>query len=110
MNKKIRYAVVGLGHISQTAVLPAFKHAENSELAALVTGNPEKEQQLSDRYRVKAYTYDDLETALDKRMSMPFTSLRPTSSIANIPSAQPRPAFTYYARNRWRPHRKTAKR
>jgi len=66
MNKKIRYAVVGLGHISQTAVLPAFKHAENSELAALVTGNPEKEQQLSDRYRVKAYTDDDLETALDK--------------------------------------------
>src|SRR5438874_2445425 len=31
MNKKIRYAVVGLGHISQTAVLPAFKHAENSD-------------------------------------------------------------------------------
>ena len=109
MNKKIRYAVVGLGHISQTAVLPAFKHAENSELAALVTGNPEKEQQLSDRYRVKAYTYDDLETALDKRMSMPFTSLRPTSSIANIPSAPPRPVFTYCARNRWRPHRKIAK-
>jgi hypothetical protein len=33
MNKTIRYAVVGLGHIAQTAVLPAFKHAENSELA-----------------------------------------------------------------------------
>ena len=28
MNKKIRYAVVGLGHITQTAVLPAFKHAK----------------------------------------------------------------------------------
>jgi glucose-fructose oxidoreductase len=40
---KIRYAVIGLGHISQTAVLPAFKHAENSELAALVTGHPEKD-------------------------------------------------------------------
>ena len=65
MNKKIRYAVVGLGHIAQTAVLPAFKHAENSELAALVTGNPEKDQELSARYAVKAYTYDDLETALE---------------------------------------------
>lgn len=33
---KIRYAVVGLGYISQTAVLPAFANAsENSELAAL---------------------------------------------------------------------------
>jgi predicted dehydrogenase len=66
MNKKIRYAVVGLGHIAQTAVLPAFKHAENSELAALVTGNPEKDQELSKHYGVKAYTYDDLETALEK--------------------------------------------
>ena len=66
MNKKIRYAVVGLGHISQTAVLPAFMHAENSELAALVTGNPEKDRELSERYGVKAYTYDDLESALDK--------------------------------------------
>src|SRR5438874_1704181 len=64
MNKKIRYAVVGLGHIAQTAVLPAFKHAENSELAALVTGNPEKDRELSERYSVKAYAYADLENAV----------------------------------------------
>ena len=33
--RKIRYAVVGLGYISQAAVLPAFAHAEeNSELAS----------------------------------------------------------------------------
>ncbi len=69
MKKKIRYAVVGLGHIAQTAVLPAFKHAENSELAALVTGHPEKDRELSERYRVKAYTYDDLENALDKEQA-----------------------------------------
>src|SRR5437867_5382001 len=66
MNNKIRYAIVGLGHIAQTAVLPAFKHAENSELAALVTGNPEKDRELSERYRIKAYRYDDLESALEK--------------------------------------------
>ncbi len=66
MTKKIRYAVVGLGHIAQTAVLPAFKHAENSELAALVTGNPEKDRELSERYRVKTYRYDNLDSALEK--------------------------------------------
>ena len=66
MDKKIRYAVVGLGHIAQTAVLPAFEHAENSELVALVTGSPEKDQELSERYGVKAYTYDDLEIALER--------------------------------------------
>ena len=38
--KQIRYAVVGLGHIAQIAVLPAFKHAHhNSELAALISGS-----------------------------------------------------------------------
>ena len=49
----------------KVAVLPAFEHAENSELAALVTGNPEKDRELSERYAVKAYTYDDFEKAID---------------------------------------------
>lgn len=53
MPAKIRYAVVGLGHISQTAVLPAFRHArKNSTLAALVTGDPEKARVLARRYKV----------------------------------------------------------
>ena len=35
----VRYAVVGLGHIAQAAVLPAFEHAKrNSRLVALVSG------------------------------------------------------------------------
>ena len=35
-SQNIRYAVVGLGHLAQVAVLPAFKNAPNSELAAIV--------------------------------------------------------------------------
>ena len=46
MKKKIRYAVIGLGHIAQTAVLPAFKHAKNSKLVALITGDPKKNREL----------------------------------------------------------------
>jgi len=39
----VRYAVVGLGHIAQVAVLPAFAHARrNSRLAALVSNDPTK--------------------------------------------------------------------
>jgi predicted dehydrogenase len=58
--RKIRYAVVGLGYISQAAVLPAFAHArENSELAALVSGDPEKLESLSKKYNVaRTYTYE----------------------------------------------------
>jgi predicted dehydrogenase len=45
---KIRYAVVGLGHIAQVAVLPAFAHAaRNSVFTALVSDDSEKLRQLS---------------------------------------------------------------
>jgi len=63
--KKIRYAVVGLGHIAQVAVLPAFAHAENSELAALVSDDPEKLEKLGRRYKVKArFSYDRYDECL----------------------------------------------
>jgi predicted dehydrogenase len=50
---RVRYAVIGLGHIAQAAVLPAFKHAqENSAVAALVSGERKKLEVLGRRYRV----------------------------------------------------------
>jgi len=66
MPRKVRYAVVGLGHIAQVAVLPAFAHArENSELAALVSGDPVKREELARRYGVpRACGYDELEDCL----------------------------------------------
>ena len=49
------YAVVGLGHIAQVAVLPAFAHARrNSKLVALVSDDARKRRELSRRYRVDA--------------------------------------------------------
>lgn len=46
---RVRYAVVGLGHIAQAAVLPAFKNAaENSELAALVSDDAGKLRRTTD--------------------------------------------------------------
>lgn len=52
-SRKVRYAVVGLGHIAQAAVLPAFKHAaRNSVLTALVSSDKKKLRELGRRYRV----------------------------------------------------------
>lgn len=61
-SRKVRYAVIGLGHIAQSAVLPAFAHARrNSELAALVSDTPRKLRDLGSRYGVEAlYDYDGL--------------------------------------------------
>ncbi len=57
-----RFAVIGLGHIAQVAVLPAFEHAEGCELAALVSSDAEKLAELGKRYAVEHRgSYDDLE-------------------------------------------------
>ncbi|HEX2197758.1 MAG TPA: Gfo/Idh/MocA family oxidoreductase [Burkholderiales bacterium] len=52
--RQIRYAVVGLGHIAQVAVLPAFGNSRrNSKLAALVSGDPVKLEELGAKYGVE---------------------------------------------------------
>jgi glucose-fructose oxidoreductase len=62
----IRYAVVGLGHIAQVAVLPGFVHArKNSRLTALVSGDRRKLEALSRRHRgVATFTYEQYEECL----------------------------------------------
>jgi predicted dehydrogenase len=63
--KKIRYAVVGLGWFAQSAALPAFAHAENAELVALVSDDPTKLAELSNKYDVQyAYSYEQYEDCL----------------------------------------------
>lgn len=63
--RKIRYAVVGLGYIAQIAVLPAFAHAENAELAALVSDDPVKLTELGERYQVAhRYSYAEYDDCL----------------------------------------------
>ena len=52
---KLRYAVVALGWIVQEDVLPAFVNTENSELAALISGDATKREKLGENYNVPAY-------------------------------------------------------
>ena len=65
--KKIRYAVVGLGYISQVAMLPAFAHArKNSELVALVSDDQKKLSTLGKKYEIKrTYSYEQYEQCLN---------------------------------------------
>ena len=64
--RKVRYAVMGLGNIAQVAVLPAFAHAaENSELVALLSSDEQKLNVLSERYGVKITgSYEDADRIL----------------------------------------------
>ena len=64
----VRYAVVGLGHIAQVAMLPAFAHSRrNSRLAALVSDDRAKLRQLAARYGVEhTFSYDDYDVCLEQ--------------------------------------------
>jgi predicted dehydrogenase len=62
----IRYAVVGLGHIAQVAVLPAFAQARrNSRLVAVVSGDAAKRRELARRYKLEhQYSYAEFDACL----------------------------------------------
>jgi predicted dehydrogenase len=62
----VRYAVIGLGHIAQVAVLPAFAHARrNSRLTAVVSGDRTKRREIVKRYRLdRAFSYDEFDECL----------------------------------------------
>ena len=63
--KKVRYAVVGLGDISQEAMLPGVAHTGNSQLAAFVTDDPEKARALGKKYGVSdSYSYAQFDEML----------------------------------------------
>jgi glucose-fructose oxidoreductase len=74
---KVRYAVVGLGHIAQAAVLPAFAHASrNSELAAFVSDDDTKLRKLGRKYGVAAhYGYAQFDDCLASGIDAVYIAL-----------------------------------
>ena len=64
-DRKIRYAVVGLGDIAQEDMMPGVEHTGNSTMTALVTADPIKAEELGKKYDIdNTYTYEEFETAL----------------------------------------------
>jgi glucose-fructose oxidoreductase len=64
MTRSIRFAVVGLGHFAQAAILPAIHRQRGATITALVSGTPQKLEELGQRYSVPHLCdysqYDDL--------------------------------------------------
>jgi predicted dehydrogenase len=67
MSRKVRYAVMGLGHLTQTAILPAFANAsKNSVLTALIghSGKRHVVDELGKYYGLDhLYTDDEMDRA-----------------------------------------------
>jgi predicted dehydrogenase len=63
--RKVRYAVVGLGDIAQEDMMPGVDHTGNSEITALVTSDPVKARELGEKYGVEAvFSYEQFQEAL----------------------------------------------
>lgn len=65
-NKKIRYAIVGLGHIAQDAVIPAFRKAKkNSALTTIISQHEEKLHYFGNKYKIQnRFLFSNLKDAL----------------------------------------------
>ncbi|TAM78844.1 MAG: Gfo/Idh/MocA family oxidoreductase [Acidobacteria bacterium] len=65
-NKRVGYAVVGLGRISQVAILPAFRHSKKAKLVAVVSGDLKKAKRLAARFGASAsYNYENYDQCLE---------------------------------------------
>jgi hypothetical protein len=100
--RPIRYAVVGLGHIAQVAVLPAFAHARrNSRLVAVVSDDRTKRREIARRYLLEhAYRYQEYEECL-RHVDAVYTPCR-IRSTRSTRSGLPGRGFTCSARSPWR--------
>jgi predicted dehydrogenase len=62
--RRLRYAIVGLGRISVNCFMPAIQASSTSEITALVSGSPEKAKRLASQYGVpesSIYSYEQFD-------------------------------------------------
>ncbi|QIX63424.1 Gfo/Idh/MocA family oxidoreductase [Hymenobacter sp. BT18] len=67
-DKRVGYALVGLGHLTLEELLPAFGECKKSKPVALVSGSPEKLKKVAAQYGIKpesCYSYQDYEKLKD---------------------------------------------
>ena len=66
--KPLGWALVGLGSLSRGQLLPALTKTTRSRLAAIVTGNPEKDRAVSQQFKLDpshCYTYETFDRIKD---------------------------------------------
>ncbi|WP_426490957.1 Gfo/Idh/MocA family protein [Hymenobacter sp. 102] len=66
--KKLGFAIVGLGKFAQEQMMPAFKDCKHARITALVSGSPDKAKKLAAEYGVDAkniYNYQNFDSIKD---------------------------------------------
>jgi predicted dehydrogenase len=106
---KVRYAVVGAGHVAQKSILPGFAGARpNSELVALISSDPEKRLALGRRYGLKHLGDDREFEQVGRRCRADAVYIAtPNRAHRNTRSGPPGPDCTSSVRSRWHPPART---
>jgi predicted dehydrogenase len=66
--KKLGFAICGLGRLSEHQIAPAFANTQHCRLTGLVTGTPEKAEAFRAKYGIpkrSVYSYDDMHRMAD---------------------------------------------
>jgi len=66
--KKVGFAIVGLGKYATEQIMPNFRDCEHARLAALVSGSPDKARKLAAEYGLaeqNIYSYDNFDAIKD---------------------------------------------
>jgi predicted dehydrogenase len=67
-NRRLGFALVGLGSLSTNQIAPALQKTRNCRLAGIVTGTPAKEQVWADKYNIprkNIYNYENFDRIAD---------------------------------------------
>lgn len=77
--RKVGWAIVGLGQLALEEIMPAFAEAKSSEPVALVSGHPDKAKRVAEAYGIKPesiYNYENYDRlAEDKRVEVIYIVL-----------------------------------
>jgi len=66
--RKLGFAIVGLGKFATQQMMPAFKDCKHAKITALVSGSPDKARKLAAEYSVDVkniYSYDNFDSIKD---------------------------------------------
>src|SRR3954462_10833298 len=67
-DKKVGFAIVGIGSLSMNQILPAFAKCKNAKPVALVSGHPDKAKAQAEKYGVdpkNIYNYENFDSIKD---------------------------------------------
>lgn len=74
IDRKVGFAIVGLGLLSLEEILPAFAETQHSRCVALVSGHADKAKDLADFYGVSnkaIYNYENYDRLSENREAKP---------------------------------------